>query len=668
MAQNLRGLLCRERPRIVLALRGTAAALVALTVAVLLKLECPFWAAMTAIIVIQPTRGLLLEKSFYRLVGTVVGSGAGILLLLYATSPVTLTIALSLWIAGCVVIGNLSYGLRSYSCLLAGYTCSVIAILGYQDPPNLHDLAFGRIAGTFIGIIVATTSTLLFTPRQSKGEFVERLQRAVGETVAWLALALRQGRGSRSVRQERDILMEIADIESLVDIVGAGSFRFKKRKRHVRSLIASLLALLAVGRLASERFARHGGEQCPDDYWREQLSLHLERIAGGLEGSGPAITCADELQTVAIEATARLPFLGETLDELVASLKLVLADYGAVTAAPETKPESRLVGHRDWREARRAGMRAATAILAVGLVWHVTGWKQALPLVMVTSIMVSLFSTREHPSATLAQVFIGASTGTMAGLFCRLVVLKGVVDPGIEIAVIAPFILLGVLLMQYRKTVAAATDATLIFMFVEQPGASLLPEPFLQLQGALATVVGIGFAWASFRYLLPVNPASRLRSLLAAIVRDLEAMASADSAAVIERLQARLQHRVIRLVVMARKFDADHQGIVEGGLTTLAIGRCILRLQEARTRKDIPPATARIIHQALRTLADPSQRPKNAEAVLRGASRALHGVPEPDGGEHGAPGRCAAEAMGDAAALFHGNVILMRGQRTQCPT
>ncbi|GFE56285.1 FUSC family protein [Geobacter sp. AOG1] len=507
---NLCRLLRRERPRVMFAIRGAAAALAALTVAVLLKLECPFWAAMTAIIVVQPTRGLLLEKSYYRLVGTVVGSGAGMLLLLHTRSPVTLTIALSLWVGGCALIGNLVYGLRSYSCLLAGYTCSVIAILGFQNLPNLHDLAFGRIAGTFIGIIVATTVTFLFTPRQSKGEFMARLHRAAGETIAWLALVLRQGRKGGSIRLERDIVMEIAEIESLVDIVGAGSFSFKKRKRHVQSLIVSLLSLLAAGRLAGERFARHGGEQCRGDYWRDQLSLHLEKVAVNLEGSGSTLACADELQTVAIEATAHLPFLGESLDELVTSLRIVLADYEAVTVTPTAEPTSRLVAHRDWQVAWRAAIRATIAILAVGLFWQITGWMQALPMVMTTSIMVSLFSTREHPPSTLVQVFIGASVGTVAGLFCRLIVLQGMGKPGMEVAVVAPFILMGVLLMQYRKTVAAATDATLIFMFVAQPGASFVAESSLQLQGALATVMGIGFAWASFRFLMPINPTIRL--------------------------------------------------------------------------------------------------------------------------------------------------------------
>lgn len=64
--------------KLVLALRGTFAALTALGVAEFLRIENPYWAAMTALIVIQPTRGLLLEKSFYRLVGALFGSLAAL--------------------------------------------------------------------------------------------------------------------------------------------------------------------------------------------------------------------------------------------------------------------------------------------------------------------------------------------------------------------------------------------------------------------------------------------------------------------------------------------------------------------------------------------------------------------------------------------------------------
>lgn len=60
MLHSLRYHLRRERPRVMFAIRGALAALAALTVAVLLKLESPFWAAMTAI----ATHDTLEERSY----------------------------------------------------------------------------------------------------------------------------------------------------------------------------------------------------------------------------------------------------------------------------------------------------------------------------------------------------------------------------------------------------------------------------------------------------------------------------------------------------------------------------------------------------------------------------------------------------------------------------
>ena len=109
-------------------------------------------------------------------------------------------------------------------------------------------------------------------------------------------------------------------------------------------------------------------------------------------------------------------------------------------------------------------------------------------------------------------------------------------------------------------------------------------------------------------------------------------------------------------------YGAVTSTIVEGGLATMAVGRCILHLHEASASREIPPATAQIIRRTLRILSDPSQRPKDVIPVLKNVSLALHGVREPEGGEHGSPGRVAAEILGDAAALFRGNVVVMGGR------
>ena len=196
------------RPQFVLAFRNTSAALLALLIASFLKLESPYWAAMTAIIVIQPTRGLLFEKSFYRLVGTAIGSVAGLLLLLQSESPMVLTLGLSLWVAGCVCAGNLLYGLRSYACMMAGLTCAVIAMSGYLNPSHLYSLAFGRIADVFVGIIVATAVTALFTSRWSGDDIENRLRGVAAETVALLGLVLRPGGRGNLIRREQDLLID----------------------------------------------------------------------------------------------------------------------------------------------------------------------------------------------------------------------------------------------------------------------------------------------------------------------------------------------------------------------------------------------------------------------------------------------------------------------------
>lgn len=63
------------------AVRTTAAAQLALLAASALGLHHTHWAAMSVWLVAQPTRGLLLEKSILRVVGTLVGAAAGFALL-----------------------------------------------------------------------------------------------------------------------------------------------------------------------------------------------------------------------------------------------------------------------------------------------------------------------------------------------------------------------------------------------------------------------------------------------------------------------------------------------------------------------------------------------------------------------------------------------------------
>ena len=620
----LRRFFSQQSPHLITALRGTAAALTALAAAEFLGLASPYWAAMTALIVIQPTRGLLLEKSYYRLIGTAVGSAAGLLLLLCTRSPLLLTAALCLWIALCVGVGNLLYGLRSYGAMMAGSTCAVIAMSGYLSPSRRYfDIAFGRVACIIVGIIFATLVTALFTPRQSRVELTERLERVAAETAAWLASLLRPGQGGRPVSREQDILIEIAEIESLLDAVGAGSFRFKRQSRQLRGLIASLLSLLAVGRLTGERLARHAAEGGGQGEWRGLLARRLEELAD--TGDGPASgSYRAALAALAAEAKPRLPWLGGALEELADSLGQVLPECETMSEVPEKQPANRFYRHRDWREAFRAAFRGALTIAAVGLTWSLTGWAQGPLTLMATAIMITIFSTKEHPAAFVGNIFIGAATGSAVAVFCRLVLLRGVSDPLLAGAIIAPFLLVGVFAMTQRRTAICATDATLFFIFTVQPGVPVAVVPRDLALASVAMVLGVAGAWFAYRFVIPINPALRLEALLSAIMRDLGLLASGNSPRGALPLQARMQHRVIRLVVLATKFDADYLALVEGGIAALAIAESVQRLKRVLEGGELSAGECSQIREALLSLAGIRQQPGKPVQVLEGAGSRLY--------------------------------------------
>lgn len=386
----------QHRPQIMQALLGTIAALCALAAAMFLKLENPYWAAMTALIVIQPTRGMLFEKSVYRLLGTAIGAVAGMGLLLYTRSPLLLTLALALWLSACVGIGNLLHGQRSYAALMAACTCAIIAMSGYQDPPHLHAIALGRIACIIIGILAATLITALFTPHNPKEELFRRLHQLSGKTVAWLALHLRQGPAGTLIRQEQNILIEIAELEGMLDASCAGRRGSRQRKRHLRGLLAALLSLLAIGRLTGTQLSHHNKQDRRHDYWQGMLAGHLEVVADRLEHA-ETIGCTEEMAAVVAETKAHLPLLGKNLAEIVNVLTLLLHDYSSMTSSTAEPARNRLIRHRDWQEARRAAIRAGLGIALTGLVWSLTGWSKGPLMLMAVSIMISIYFQQGTP-------------------------------------------------------------------------------------------------------------------------------------------------------------------------------------------------------------------------------------------------------------------------------
>lgn len=169
---------------VIFAAKTTASGLIALLVAFTSNLDQPYWALLTVFIVSQPQSGLVLAKSFYRIIGTVIGAAVAlVLIVLFAQERVLFLGGLALWIGLCTFGSQYARNFAAYSFVLSGYTVAIVGIPGALDPANAFYTATGRVTEISLGIIVAATVSHIVLPNS----LAASLWQAVADTRAGLA-------------------------------------------------------------------------------------------------------------------------------------------------------------------------------------------------------------------------------------------------------------------------------------------------------------------------------------------------------------------------------------------------------------------------------------------------------------------------------------------------
>src|SRR5262245_6252754 len=145
-------------PPLLFGLRLWASVCLALYVAFWLELDNAYWAGTSAAIVCQPHLGASLRKGWYRMIGTLVGAIAIIVLTAcFPQDRAAFLIGLALWGAACALAATVLRNFAAYAAALAGYTAAIIASdqLGATGGPNgdAFMLAITRVQELWIGRI-----------------------------------------------------------------------------------------------------------------------------------------------------------------------------------------------------------------------------------------------------------------------------------------------------------------------------------------------------------------------------------------------------------------------------------------------------------------------------------------------------------------------------------
>src|ERR1700755_753627 len=137
--------------------RISLAAVVALYVAFWLQLGGAASAAVTVVILAQPTRGAALAKAANRIAATLIGAAVSVLIAgLFPGERIGLLGAFVCWICICVFVASYLRGYQAYAAVLSGYTVAIVALVNIDTPQNLFTTMTDRMAAIMIGILCVT--------------------------------------------------------------------------------------------------------------------------------------------------------------------------------------------------------------------------------------------------------------------------------------------------------------------------------------------------------------------------------------------------------------------------------------------------------------------------------------------------------------------------------
>ncbi|PLJ52301.1 FUSC family protein [Klebsiella quasipneumoniae] len=532
MPQTPSATLRSDGQAVIYAAKSFAAAMLAYYLALSIGLQRPSWAIITVYIVSQTSAGASLSRSVYRLVGTVVGAAATVIIVpTFVNQPILCSVVLALWIAGSLCLSLLERTPRGYAFLLAGYTASLIGFPAVSAPGTIFDLAVTRVEEIAIGILCAGLIHRFVLPVRIAGRFNSTLaqtlataRQRIADTLAGKPVAAETLRLALSLQFLQGINHHLPWDDGL-------SVPHRQARKAIHDRLARLL--IVNGELY-DRLQRSGPP--PDDL--QALLAEAEAWLTGPQAARSAPS-ADGLLSRCERLIVRYAADAQTMDEalrlslarhlaeairlLQESERLAKAVYRRRSPAlpPDAGAAKGYVFHRDPLSALRTSFGAFVIILSGCLIWIGSAWPDGGTAVSILGVCCSLFASFDAPAAHLVKYLIGCVWGVLFSLLYTFVLLPQVNEFALLAAVLAPVYLLAGSLQARPATTFMAMGITLTLPILCELGASYRGDFATAINTALALFIAVGYAAFGMRLLQTVQAETAIRRLLTLCQRDI---------------------------------------------------------------------------------------------------------------------------------------------------
>ena len=574
-----------------------------LYVAFWLELDNPYWAGTTAALVCQPHLGASLRKGWYRMIGTIVGGIAIVVLTAcFPQDRIGFLAGLALWGAACALVATILRNFLALAAQLAGVTAAIIAgnQLGATGGVNgeAFMLAVTRCTEICIGIvcagIVLAGTDFGSANRRLAARIASIATEIVGRFAAALALVGPELLQTQPVRQE--LARRVIELDSIIE-EAIGEFALIRQNSPVlQAAVDGLLKALAGWRIVAVHLAQLPHEQAQQLAAIVSQAVPTELSPGfgsgdpaGWLGNPIALRRIYEQGVAALNAlsadTPSLRLLADQTADVLAGVSCALNGL-ALLVGDFAHPVPSRGGLRlhvpNWLPPLVDAARVFVAVGVVELFWIVTAWPNGAGAITFAAIGTILFASRgdqAYPAAMSFTVgtFLTAALAAIIG-FALLPKLTTFVAFSLAIGIV--LVPAGAGMAQSWQT-PMFTAIAAFFCFLLAPTNQMNYNTVQFYNAAAAAVAGLGSAALSFRLLPLLPPASRASRLLSLTLRDLRRLATGKILRTSQGWEDRIYSRLSVLPDAAAPLQRSEL------LSALSVGSEIIRLRNICRRLDL---------------------------------------------------------------------------------
>lgn len=581
------------------------ASLLTLWLALRLELPQPGTATVTVFIVMQPQSGQVFAKSFYRLLGSLVGLGVMLLLIaLFAQERVLFLLAAALWIGLCTAGAARYRDFRSYACMLAGYTATLVGLPAAEQPDIAFMQAVWRLLEIALGILCASAVSAIILPQTSAAALRNALYQRFGAFAGFVLAQLGGGQRARFEAGSLAFAAEAVSLENLRSATGFEDPHMRLRSGRLARLNSEFMQLTtryhALHQLL-ERLRSQGSdavlaalEPCLEevrqvlDPWRERALTDRDALALAIQLDAHRLRLMQCIRSARVALRAdpaeRLDF--NTAAELLYRLADDLYQYAQTHAS--------LAAHRHAREqwphsfapkanrlaALVAGTRTALMLLLLGWFWIATAWPSGSNFVLIAAVVAALSSTAPDPAKLALQMAGGTLLAAVLGFTETFFVLPHLDGFPLLALALAPVFALGVFLTLRPRWAGVGLGLLVFFSFGAIPANLAFYDPGLLLNTYLAMLLAQLLAAGFAAVLLPPTSAWLWRRLENDLRQRVRQAVSAPLPGLVNAFEGATRDLLSQAHGLAARNPAVQQRLLRWMLLVLEIGHAVIELRQ----------------------------------------------------------------------------------------